>query len=198
MTSLVNDLLQIISTYATEPVTFALLSIDAFLVDKLYATEVWYHKVLYENRGLHVSDDIIGGKWFNNYRLVNRTYYGTANIITAPHRVKDIIPLKRQAIHGLQYRSTNNDRSTNNNQALIQTIDGNVSIFSENVDGDPILTRTYKHIPPIRTITPDVFANQDKIHWSDERGQAYSYNHKQPKLELTYSNANDPVVMVQG
>lgn len=186
--ALVNDLLAIIATYATQSVTFTLLSMDVFLVDRLYRTDLWYHKVLYENKGLHVASNIISGKWFNNYRLVNRTYNGDLGIVSYPYDSKDITIISWRAVHGIQYRTSRGMR------IMIQDDSGTVNVYNDQV----ALISTYGSLPYFRTISN--YKTDQRIYCSDERGRVYDYwygySDEPPQIRLIYDNANDPVVMV--
>lgn len=77
---LVNDLVVIIATYATERVTYSLLTLHINTANLAYQPSVWHYKTLVERRGLVVNDSVVGGKWANYYRVSNRNYYGGLQI----------------------------------------------------------------------------------------------------------------------
>lgn len=73
---LIDDLLEITSRYTTEYLTFQLLGVGRDYARRGYRSGFWRTKVLVEMKGLIVDDAVIGDRWDNYYRSVNRTFYG--------------------------------------------------------------------------------------------------------------------------
>lgn len=100
--SLVNDLIRIVSTYATTKATFDLLTTTSGSATLVYRPDVWRSKAIYESRGLIVDERIITGRWYEYYLMRNRTFYGNLSQIVNDNTTVVDFPVI-YAIIGIDY-----------------------------------------------------------------------------------------------
>lgn len=177
MNGLVDDLVVIVATYTTEPVTYYLLTLSSNLTRHAYANKqyFWWTKALYETRGLTVNPDIIDNNWANYYRLNNRSYYGTCKVLEVPavhniHTTSISIPVVTcMSYHNTQFET----------RVLVQDASGDLSIYKLPAPNDQrmlkLVAQLSPGIPRIRVIqSPDGPNYGNYIYWVDERGDCYS------------------------
>lgn len=186
MAGLVDDLVIIIATYATEPITYNLLTLSQNLTGQVYANKqyFWRMKSLYETRGLTVDPQVIDGNWMNYYRLNNRSYYGTCKALQVPVATLNTVVVPIPVVACISYQDEYFAK-----KILVQDNSGYLAVYEPPLPRDrrnvatphsvvaTSVTQLERIVPRIRAIyTSDRAGFPGYVHWIDERGDCYSFD----------------------